>query len=27
MHVTSHFKVLCSVPQQVLCNFVQQYGV
>jgi len=21
------FQVLCSVPQQVLCNFVQQCGV
>ena len=24
---TSHFKVLLSVPQQVLCGFIQQYGV
>jgi len=24
--VNSHFKVLCSEPQQVLCSFVQQYN-
>ena len=27
MHVTSHFKVMSSVPPQVLGNFVQQYGI
>jgi len=26
VNVTSHFKLLCGLQQQVFCSFVQQYG-